>query len=220
MKILTVGDPQNIAELKSKFSDSSHQITAFEDHHFNLDLLEDAEVIFDFLIEENPNMLWHYAQLTDVDVFLNAAKISLGELHALNESAGRCFGFNGLPTFFNRAQLELSIFHNEDMSALENACKSLNTAYLVVADRVGMVTPRVIAMIINEAYYTVQEGTASKADIDEGMKLGTNYPYGPFEWCQRIGLAHVYELLKAVYDDTKDERYKIAPLLKQEYLRP
>ena len=42
-------------------------------------------------------------------------------------------------------------------------------------DRVGMVTPRVMAMIINEAYFTVQEGTATKSDIDLGMQLGTNY---------------------------------------------
>jgi 3-hydroxybutyryl-CoA dehydrogenase len=82
-----------------------------------------------------------------------------------------------------------------------------------------MVTPRVIFMIINEAYFTVQEGTARKADIDQGMKLGTNYPYGPFEWSELIGLQHVYELLEAVYEDTKDERYKICSLLKKEYLR-
>jgi 3-hydroxybutyryl-CoA dehydrogenase len=89
----------------------------------------------------------------------------------------------------------------------------------VVADRVGFVAPRVICMIINEAFYTVQEGTASKEDIDQAMKLGTNYPYGPFEWCEKIGVIQVYELLDVVYNDTKDERYKIAPLLKQSYLQ-
>jgi 3-hydroxybutyryl-CoA dehydrogenase len=73
-------------------------------------------------------------------------------------------------------------------------------------------------MIINEAYYTVQEGTASREDIDLAMKLGTNYPYGPFEWCQRIGIKYIFELLTAVYEDTKDERYRICPLLKKEYL--
>ena len=51
------------------------------------------------------------------------------------------------------------------------------------------------------------------------MKLGTNYPYGPFEWCKRIGIKHVYELIEALYDDTQDERYKISPLLKKEYLK-
>ena len=101
---------------------------------------------------------------------------------------------------------------------LNSIMKDLGSDFLVVDDRVGLVTPRVICMIINEAYYTVQEGTASREDIDIAMKLGTNYPFGPFEWCQRIGVRHVYELLEAVYDDTKDERYKICPLLKKEYL--
>lgn len=74
-------------------------------------------------------------------------------------------------------------------------------------------------MIINEAYFTVQEGTASKTDIDLGMKLGTAYPKGPFEWCEEIGIANVYETLAALYEDTGDERYKICPMLKTEYLK-
>ncbi len=94
----------------------------------------------------------------------------------------------------------------------------MKTEFHLIEDRVGMVSPRVVCMIINEAYYTVQEGTASREDIDLGMKLGTAYPYGPFEWCEKIGVKNVYEVLEALYDDTKDERYKICPLLKKEYL--
>jgi 3-hydroxybutyryl-CoA dehydrogenase len=94
----------------------------------------------------------------------------------------------------------------------------LQTDFVVVVDRVGLVTPRVICMIINEAFYTVQEGTASKKDIDIAMKLGTNYPLGPFEWAKKIGIENVYLVLDSVYKDTKDERYKICPLLKKEYL--
>jgi 3-hydroxybutyryl-CoA dehydrogenase len=74
-------------------------------------------------------------------------------------------------------------------------------------------------MVINEAYYTLQEKTATTADIDLAMKLGTNYPYGPFEWAARIGLENIYQLLQAVYADTQDERYRICPLLKKTYLR-
>ena len=81
-----------------------------------------------------------------------------------------------------------------------------------------MVTPRVVLMIINEAYFPVQEGTASKDAINQAMKLGTNYPMGPFEWCVKIGIKDVYEMLEAMYQDTGDERYKICPLLKREYL--
>ena len=81
-----------------------------------------------------------------------------------------------------------------------------------------MVSPRVICMIINEAYFTFEEGTASREDIDLAMKLGTNYPFGPFEWADKIGLANVCKLLKAVYEDTGDARYKLCPLLQEKNL--
>ena len=119
---------------------------------------------------------------------------------------------------FDREFVEVSVLNSDDAPALAKVCQQLGTPYLLVDDRVGLVTPRVICMIINEAYYTVQEGTASREDIDLAMKLGTNYPYGPFEWCGKLGIRNVYELLHALYEDTKDERYKISALMKKEYL--
>ncbi|RYZ19701.1 MAG: hypothetical protein EOO16_19165 [Chitinophagaceae bacterium] len=78
----------------------------------------------------------------------------------------------------------------------------------------GMVTPRVIAMIINEAYHALAEGVSSKEDINTAMKLGTNYPFGPFEWAARIGLKNVAELLLVLAET--NERYKPGALLLQE----
>ena len=101
----------------------------------------------------------------------------------------------------------------------EQLKKNLNIEAIHVIDRVGMVTPRVIFMMINEAYYTLQEGTANKEDINIAMKLGTNYPYGPFEWAEKTGIRHVAETLEALYEDTHDERYRICPLLKTEYMQ-
>ena len=59
---------------------------------------------------------------------------------------------------------------------------------------------------------------STKSSIDISMKLGTNYPFGPFEWADKIGIKNVYEILENLYNDTKDERYKICPLLKTHYL--
>ena len=115
--------------------------------------------------------------------------------------------------------MEVSSTSIDQNVKLKSICESIGTDFEIVDDRVGMVTPRVIALIINEAFYTVQEGTATKKDIDLGMKLGTNYPNGPFEWCKKIGIQNIYELLEAMYEDTKDERYKISPALKKEYLK-
>jgi 3-hydroxybutyryl-CoA dehydrogenase len=127
-------------------------------------------------------------------------------------------GINAIPGFINRELAELTSPGNDERSGVENVFDQLDWRVKWVESRVGMVTPRVIFMIINEAYFTVQEGTASKEDINTGMKLGTAYPKGPFEWVEEIGIKDVYEVLDALYNDTRDERYKICPLLKTEYL--
>ncbi|MDN5203966.1 3-hydroxyacyl-CoA dehydrogenase family protein [Fulvivirgaceae bacterium BMA10] len=219
MQVVVIGQHEITSEFKEKFT-SEHSFIFAEDHNITSDTLDKADVIFDFIVDENPEGFELYAQLDGVVVFCNTVKISLAELAYYNkEISCALFGFNGLPTMINREQLEVSIFDVSDQDKLAQICSALDTSYLVVDDRVGLVTPRVVCMIINEAFYTVQEGTAEMADIDLGMKLGTNYPFGPFEWCDKIGIKHVYEVLEAVYEDTKDERYKICSLLKKRYLR-
>ncbi len=219
MKILVIGDAGNLQECKTRFGDS-HTYMFETDHHEAEQHVEMTDLVFDFIIDEDPFQIDIYKNKVNRTVFLNTAKISLAELSNLAEHAlkGRVFGFNGLPTFLNQKLLETSLLDNKHESCLEEICKKLQVEYLLVDDRIGMVTPRVVCMIINEAYYTVQEGTASRDDIDKAMKLGTNYPYGPFEWCERIGIRHVYELLEVLYEDTHDERYKICSLMRKEYL--
>lgn len=218
MRILIVGDEAHAEECKQKLG-TGHSYKTVSDYTQLAKRFPEQDVIFDFIIDEEPEEFALYADQSCV-VFLNTAKMNLAQFafSVENDFACTMFGFNGLPTFFNRPVLEVSCLKKEDTMKLNGVMKNLGTDFLLVDDRVGLVTPRVICMIINEAYYTVQEGTATREDIDIAMKLGTNYPFGPFEWCKRIGIRHVYELLEAVYDDTKDERYKICPLLKREYL--
>lgn len=219
MKILIIGEQVNLQESRQKFGDE-HQYTLAVEHRDAEKFLESYDLVMDFIIDEEPHKFDIYKNKS-CTILLNTAKISLGELSftAGDKLKARIFGFNGLPTFLNRPLLEVSLLNREHVGDLKRLCEQLRTEFLVVDDRVGLVTPRVICMIINEAYYTAQEGTAAREDIDMAMKLGTNYPFGPFEWCRRIGVKHVYELLEAVFEDTKDERYKICPLLKKEYLR-
>ena len=218
MKILVIGEPLHFEECRQKFG--AHDYTHAYSHPEGEKVLAQSDLIFDFLISDLPEAFAMYPR-QPVTAFLNTCKITLAELERTADESLKCkiFGFNGLPTLFNRDLLEASLLQPDDISLLEEKCRQLDTACAVVDDRVGLVTPRVVCMIINEAYYTVQEGTATRQDIDLAMKLGTNYPYGPFEWCEKIGLKNVYELLAAVYADTKDERYKISALMKKEYLR-
>ncbi len=84
-----------------------------------------------------------------------------------------------------------------------------------VADFAGLVFRRVLFMVINEAIHVLWEGTASREDIDRAMKLGTNYPMGPLEWGDRVGLDRVYEGLRALHEEYGDERYRPCPLLRK-----
>jgi len=176
-------------------------------------------IIFDLNFDDSFDNLQYYGY-SHKTVFVGAVKKQLAESVAEYHTDVRCrlIGINSLPTFINRSLIELSLLNEAHRQEVVGICKQLEWNYKIVADRVGMVTPRIILMIINEACYTLQEGTAGTEEIDEAMKLGANYPYGPFEWADKIGIAHVYETLLAIYEDTKDPRYKICPLLKTKYL--
>jgi 3-hydroxybutyryl-CoA dehydrogenase len=79
---------------------------------------------------------------------------------------------------------------------------------VICADEPGFISARVIAMIINEAFFAEEQGVSSKDDINTAMKLGTNYPYGPFEWADIIGIKNIYALLKKL--STSDPIYEPA----------
>lgn len=219
MNILVIGEEKNFNECREKFG-KDHEYTWLGEHRDFEGFLDQKDLVFDFTIDEDPACLESYSK-NSVKVFFNVCMVSLAELVSLAGRPLKCtvFGFNGMPTFLNTPLMEVSVWQEHDKVELARTCADLKTKFSLVDDRVGLVTPRIISMIINEAYYTVQEGTASREDIDNAMKLGTNYPYGPFEWCQRIGVRYVYELLEALYEETKDERYKICALLKKDYLR-
>ena len=76
--------------------------------------------------------------------------------------------------------------------------------------------PRTIAMIINEAYYALGEKLATRESIDLAMKNGVNYPIGPIEWGDKIGLHNVAQLLEELNTVTRDERYRLSTELKLE----
>jgi 3-hydroxybutyryl-CoA dehydrogenase len=221
MHIVVLSGPEMASEFKQKFPEGKEGIsyTFLQSHNLLDEQLKPTDIVFDFLLHEQPERLSLYAPKQVV--FCNAVTVQLAALAYQAEFEEPCtlIGFNGLPSLFNRPVLEVSLLNRSDEAILKEVCNNLGTDYLLVDDRVGMVTPRMICMIINEAFYTLQEDTASVNDIDLGMKLGTNYPNGPFEWADKIGLGNVYDVLKAVYEDTKEERYKICPLLKTMYLK-
>ena len=215
MNIYVIGNKHQGKEIRNKIRDD-YSVTLVN----NLGVIPDESelVVFDFSFDDSPDDIEQYSGLSNIHLFINSTRTSLAELTFFSEGPlPNLYGIAGDPTFLERPLMEVAVHKNNSSNAKEFLAQ-LGLKATLVDDRVGLVTPRIVSMVINEAFYTVLEGTASKEDIDTGMKLGTNYPLGPFEWADKWGIVNIYELLEALYLDSKDERYKICPLMKQEYL--
>jgi 3-hydroxybutyryl-CoA dehydrogenase len=94
--------------------------------------------------------------------------------------------------------------------------ESLGNYPVWVADTPGLVLPRVISMIVNEAFFTIQDGVTDPATLDLAMQLGANYPLGPLEWAKKIGYSQILGVLDHLYAEFHEERYRAAPLLRRQ----
>lgn len=215
MNIAALGSPQQLEELNSIFSLAGCPYTVLENTK-NISTTS-FDLIFDLNFDSQPDSIKDYVGIHSKCILcLSAVKIQLHQAIPKSLQA-QVIGINALPGFLNRPILEAcTLSQTIDKDIFKTlGWQSIN----FVESRIGMVSARIICMIINEAYFTLQEGTANRADIDKGMKLGTAYPHGPFEWCDKIGIINVYEILNAMALDTHDERYKICSLLKTEYYK-
>ncbi|MHB1922089.1 MAG: 3-hydroxyacyl-CoA dehydrogenase family protein [Chitinophagaceae bacterium] len=162
-----------------------------------------------------------YARYPQVPILANTVERTLKyfwQSSWMDRPSHNVFGLNAWPTFLGRPLAEISVMEDSGLNELEKLMGQLDWAFRTVPDQVGMVTPRVVAMMINEAYFTLQDGTASKSDIDLAMRLGTQYPFGPFEWSQKIGLGRICRLMSHLKKETGDSRYQVCSLLEKESL--
>ncbi|MFI9343244.1 3-hydroxyacyl-CoA dehydrogenase [Streptomyces sp. NPDC052773] len=89
--------------------------------------------------------------------------------------------------------------------------QALGKKVSVIGDVPGMIVARAVARIIDLAYDAVAKGVATEEDIDTAMRLGVNYPLGPFEWSRRLGRSWAYDLLDDLH--LRDPSGRYAPSL-------
>jgi 3-hydroxybutyryl-CoA dehydrogenase len=130
----------------------------------------------------------------------------------------RLVGFAALPMLIQKPLVEIAptvYSPKETLDVIKLFFRSIGKEIEIVQDRIGMVLPRILCRIINESAFAITEDIASPQDIDTALKLGVKFPLGPFELAEQIGLKQVYAVLSALHTDLQEERYRIAPLLKQ-----
>lgn len=154
-----------------------------------------------FMMQENTT---HRYAATAAPVFINSVTATLKELH----TPPNVLRINGWYGFLQRPVWEIAGTIDDNSKTI---IEKLNKKIIAVKDEPGLVAAKIIAMIINEAYFALGDAISTEAEIDTAMKLGTNYPYGPFEWAKKIGINHIFTLLQKL--SLLDKRYLPAPAL-------
>lgn len=96
----------------------------------------------------------------------------------------------------------------------ERIMRSMGRLPLWAADGPGMILPRVVSMLVNEAAFAVQDGVADGETIDLAMRLGVNYPKGLIAWGRDLGWENVLSVLDLLAREYGEDRYRACRLLR------
>jgi len=94
-------------------------------------------------------------------------------------------------------------------------CKRMGKIPSRSADSPGFLANRILMPYINEAVICLETGVGEKEDIDNIMKNGTNVPMGPLQLADFIGLDTCLAIMKVLYNETGDSKYRPAVLLRK-----
>jgi 3-hydroxybutyryl-CoA dehydrogenase len=182
----------------------------------------------DFAVEAIPEKLeWKHELFTKLDelcrpeviLATNTSSISITKIAACTKRPDKVVGMhfmNPVP-LMQLVELIRGLATSDETYALTKALSEKMGKFTVVAhDFPGFIVNRILMPMINEAVYCLYEGVADQpADVDQGMKLGTNQPMGPLALADLIGLDTCLSILNVLHDGLGDTKYRPCPLLKQ-----
>lgn len=151
-------------------------------------------------------------------LFCQTADVTLHEASLWVDHPDRLVGFDGL--FL--ASGKVATLTRGPKTSQPAAEKGASVMYglgrwpLWVDDPPGMVSPRVVAMLVNEAAFALGEGVAPDVTLDEAMTLGVSYPQGPLSWGRALGLDRVLAVLEHLQREFGEDRYRAAPWLRRQ----
>ena len=200
MRIVILSNENYSLYMKSLSSSIDWITTNHINEWSNIDGVDGYFNLKDNACEEN------YSEI-EMPIFINAVCNTLKE----NNHHANVVRINGWNGFIQRNLWEIAGNLSQQHVDIMNA---IDKSYTITPDELGFIAPRILSMIINEAYFAKAENVSTENEIDIALKLGTNYPKGPFEWANEIGLHNVFNLLKTL--SLTDARYTVCKLLEKE----
>ena len=174
---------------------------------------------------EDPKLkldLYHrVAELVDRDAIVasNTSSISITLLASAMKNPENVCGMH----FFNPPQLMslVEIIRGKKTSdatverVREVSAKLGKETVLCKKDSPGFIVNRILVPALNEAIFLVQEGVAEPEDIDKAIKLGLNWPMGPLQLLDYVGLDTTFNITQVFMNEFQDSKYRASPLLRE-----
>ena len=152
-----------------------------------------------------------------IPLLVQLADVTLSEVHTWCQHPERVIGFDGL--FFADGGAVSMVASPESLPAARAAAQDLVATVGKraewIEDGAGLILPRIVCALANEAAFALAEGTADGTTIDLAMRLGANYPWGPLEWGRRLGFSRVVRVMDHLRRELGEDRYRAAPRLRQ-----
>ena len=208
---------------KIKQEDMSKALTRL---HTSIDMrnaAKDADYVIEAVFERAEVKLPIFGQLEEIcpkETILasNTSGIPVSLLASATRRPDKVIGthfMNPVPLMKGVEIVKTLLTSEQTLKVSLDFVKSLGKETVVVKDSPGFVTNRIITLVMNEAAKLLEENLASVEDIDKIEKLSHNWPMGPFELADMVGIDVLVDLLEGVYQQTGWERYKPAPILKR-----
>ncbi len=194
MRILIIANAEQEEEIRLK---NTNQEAALVFKNELPELIESSNFNAFFILTEISHFI-NFSDFGTKPVFINSVIDTLTQLQLPNNVSR----INAWPGFLQREIWEVASENKNETRVVFN---SLGWTIIFVKDEPGLVAARVISMIVNEAFFALEGNVSTKEEIDLAMKLGTNYPFGPFEWSEEIGIKNIFSLLQKL--SQKDVRY-------------
>lgn len=172
----------------------------------------------DLVVLGDPELLEGRQPDPKVLLLLEASTESTTALASRVVGPERVVGYGGIPSVRKRRLVEVAPGMRTAPAACDLAVQffhSLGRDTEVIVDGPGLVAPRLLACLANEAACALQEGVATAEGIDTAMRLGMNFPQGPLEWADELGPDVVLRILEGLQRQTGEDRYRPSPHLRK-----
>lgn len=189
----------------------------------DMKMAADADVVIEAIKEEIEAKKAAFAQLSDIcredAVFCsNTSSISVSAMSAAVKNPSRFLGthfFNPVPMMKLLELVDGIATAPETIEAIKELGAEWGKVCIVSKDSGGFIANRIGSPLLNAAVNVLDEGIGTREDIDAAMKYGWNFPMGPLELLDMVGLDVQVALMEVFYEEYGDPYYKPAPLLKR-----